>query len=81
MSPSSGPQAAVKRLAGAIRKRRVALGFTQEDVAYAAGLSVRHYQQLESGIANPRFETLYRLARVLKWSLTAMMEATDIHRW
>jgi transcriptional regulator with XRE-family HTH domain len=80
VSASSGPKAAVKRLAGAIQKRRVDLRLTQEDVAYAAGLSVRHYQQLESGDANPRFDTLFHLARVLKWPLATMMQGVDIRR-
>jgi transcriptional regulator with XRE-family HTH domain len=38
---------------------------TQEDVAYEADVSIRHYQQLESGKMNPTLRTLFRIVRVL----------------
>ena len=71
-----GFEAAVRRLARAIRARRLALDLTQEDVAFEAGLSPRHYQQLESedGLANnPRYKTLFNVARVLRTSVSALV--------
>jgi transcriptional regulator with XRE-family HTH domain len=68
-------EAALEQLTVAIRKRRDELKLTQEDVAFEAGLSVRHYQQLESGEMNPTFRTLFNVAMVLKTTvpeLTAM---------
>lgn len=67
-----GFDAAVPRLARSIRARRLALDLTQEDVAFEAGLSPRHYQQLESEDTitnNPRFKTLLNVARVLKTTI------------
>ena len=53
------------RLSRNIRARRLERNLTQEAVAFDAGLSARHYQQLESGEANPTFATLFEIARVL----------------
>lgn len=56
------------------------LGLTQEDVAHEAGLSVRHYQQLESGLGNPTFETLFNVARVLGQTVQQLLDAIDRQR-
>ncbi|HEU0206918.1 MAG TPA: helix-turn-helix transcriptional regulator [Pseudolysinimonas sp.] len=55
----------------ALQRARHQLGMTQEDVAYASGLTRSHYQQLEKGLsrpgvpANPSLLTVTALARTL----------------
>jgi transcriptional regulator with XRE-family HTH domain len=58
-------EASVRRLARSIRARRLELNLTQEAVAFDAGISPRHYQQLESGVGNPTYRTIFEVARVL----------------
>lgn len=48
-----------------VKALRQGQGFTQEDMAFGSGVSVRHYQQLESGRGNPTLVTLARLATKL----------------
>lgn len=51
-----------------LHRARVAAGLTQEEFAYAAGITRSHYQQLEKGLsrprvsANPSLRTLVALA-------------------
>jgi len=47
-----------------IRSIRESLRLSQEDVAHDAGLSVRHYYQIETGASNPTLRTLHRIAQV-----------------
>ena len=47
-------------------------------MAFDAGLSSRHYQQLESGEANPTFATVLEIARVL--DLTVVDLITPLSR-
>jgi transcriptional regulator with XRE-family HTH domain len=58
--PLEGFRAEVKRLAENIKARRLEVDLSQEDVAFDAGLSARHYQQLESGAANPTYQSRLR---------------------
>lgn len=55
--------------------RRTEKGMKQAEVAEAADLSVRHYQELEIGRAEPHLSTAVRLAGVLGISLDALTEA------
>jgi len=68
----------MKALARALRARRLGLGLTQERLAHEAGISVRHYQLLESEEpslgANPRCRTLYNIARVLKTDVAELVD-------
>jgi transcriptional regulator with XRE-family HTH domain len=54
-----------------LQRARHELGMTQEDVAYASGLTRSHYQQLEKGLsrpgvpANPSLMTVLALAATL----------------
>lgn len=59
-----------------MRKARGAAGLTQEDVAFAAGVSVRHYQELESGRLNPSYLTLTAVAAAIKVPLTDLVATT-----
>jgi transcriptional regulator with XRE-family HTH domain len=52
-----------KRLLARIRQLREARGLTQEAFAEQAGLTYKHYQQVESGLKpNFRIDTLFKLA-------------------
>lgn len=53
-------------LGAALKRRRRALGLTQEDVADHLGIVPRHYQKIESGKANITLRTLVRLSDALK---------------
>jgi transcriptional regulator with XRE-family HTH domain len=69
-----GFQASVQRLARAIRARRLELNLTQEDVAFEAGISPRHYQQLESGAGNPTYRTIFVVSRVLDSAVAELLD-------
>lgn len=51
-----------RRLAQAVRRRRIELGLTQEEAAHATRLATRHYQKLEAGELNVTLRTLVRVA-------------------
>ncbi|MBV9972264.1 MAG: helix-turn-helix transcriptional regulator [Candidatus Eremiobacteraeota bacterium] len=57
-----------------ITRRRRALNLTQEQVASFAELSVRHYQFIESGEANPRFVSLIMLAGALEIRASKLLQ-------
>ena len=40
-------------------------GLSQAKLAQRAGIALRHYQNLEYGLARPRIDTLHRLAKAL----------------
>lgn len=50
------------------------LKLTQEDVADAAGLAIRHYQKLEAGEVNVTLRTLVRVAEVLRVQVNELLE-------
>jgi transcriptional regulator with XRE-family HTH domain len=62
-----------------LHRRRVFLKLTQEEVAYAAGLTRSHYQLLERGLsrpdtsANPSLKTLVNLAEALDMDLVELL--------
>lgn len=80
-SSSTAPEwASFSRAIGAEMHRvRVARGFSQERVAYHAGLSRYTYQKLEKGEsrpgtpANPTVQTLLAVAQVLGVALTDLL--------
>lgn len=49
-----------------VRRRRVELDMTQEELAVAAGLSQQYISGLERGQRNPTVVTLWELSRPLK---------------
>ena len=55
-----------QRLADAIKKARLELGLTQEQVAEKSGTSVRTIINMEQGRGNPKLETLFPLIQTLK---------------
>lgn len=55
----------LKEFIDTLKKRRNALGVTQENLAELSGVGLRTLKALESGKSNPTFETLNKLAEVL----------------
>jgi transcriptional regulator with XRE-family HTH domain len=53
-----------RSLGAAVRRRRLAVGKSQEDLAYEADLSVRQISEIESA-GNPKLSSLWRIARTL----------------
>lgn len=49
-------------------------GATQERVAQLAGIDLTNYGDIERGFGNPTFETLLRIAAVLKVSASELIE-------
>jgi transcriptional regulator with XRE-family HTH domain len=66
---------ALEQLARAVRNSRREAGLTQEAAAFEAGISVRHFQELESGRLNPSYLTLRSVAIALGTTLTGMFKA------
>jgi len=50
---------------------------TQEDVAFEAGVSVRHYQSLEGGDLNPSYLVLLAVSRALNVSPARLISAAE----
>jgi transcriptional regulator with XRE-family HTH domain len=69
----------VRELGLNLQRRRLALALSQEDVAYAAGLTRSHYQQLEKGrsrpdlAANPSLLTLSAVAAALNLEVSELL--------
>lgn len=53
---------------------RVAKYWTQRQTAENGGISLRHYQDLELGITDPKLSTAVRLASVLEIRLDTLKE-------
>jgi ribosome-binding protein aMBF1 (putative translation factor) len=68
---------ALANLANAIVDARRRAGMTQEDVAFEAGISVRHYQSLEGADLNPSYLVLLSVSRALKISLARLLNAVE----
>lgn len=60
---------ALRRLGAKVRELRLAKGFSQEALAFDAGIHVNHLSSLERGEANPSFLVLLSIARVLRVTL------------
>lgn len=71
------PDAALRRLAEVVRSRREAVGQSQEEVAFAAGVSVRHFQKIEAGVTNPAFLTLLGIADALEVRVAELL--AEVH--
>jgi transcriptional regulator with XRE-family HTH domain len=65
------------QLALALRKARMAAGMSQEHVAFEAGISVRHYNDLESGGLNPGYLTLRRVVSALDSTVAEIVRSAD----
>ena len=66
-----------KRLLARIRELREARGLTQESFAERAGLTYKHYQQVESGRKfDIRLSTLIKMAEGLDLELSELVDLT-----
>lgn len=74
---SAANDKALANLAKAIGDARRRAGMTQEDVAFEAGISVRHYQSLESGDLNPSYLVLLSVSRALRVPLSRLIGTVD----
>lgn len=52
-----------------IRRRREELDLTQQELSTRSGVNLRSINAIESGKANPSFETLNKLSHVLNLEL------------
>ncbi|WP_423923241.1 helix-turn-helix domain-containing protein [Frigoribacterium sp. 2-23] len=48
-----------------VRRERLRLGLSQDEVAHLAGMNVSNYGKIERGVGNPVLHTIVRLAVVL----------------
>jgi transcriptional regulator with XRE-family HTH domain len=59
----------IKDLAFVMRRRREELGITQAELAERSSIHLRSINLLESGKANPSWDTLQKLTEVLKMEI------------
>ena len=57
-----------------VRRRRVAIGFSQEKLAERAGLHPTYISMIERGVRNPTLEAAARIAKALKITLPRLLE-------
>jgi len=61
----------------ALRKRRREMGLTQEAVAHAAGISTRHYQDIENGRKSVTVIVGRRLSKAMKSTLQRILDDAE----
>ncbi len=69
-----------RALGRAVKERRVELGLTQEQVSLASGLHQHWLSNIETGLRNPNYLSLRRLAEALELApseLVARAEACE----
>jgi putative transcriptional regulator len=76
VAPSPTPQVA---LGHAIGQRRIELGLSQEDLAHAAGTSVRGLSEIETGHGNPTWHVVKCLAHALGWTMIDLAKHEHKH--
>ncbi|MBN9632207.1 MAG: helix-turn-helix transcriptional regulator [Actinobacteria bacterium] len=79
MKHSKSP--AATQLGEKVRRARVELGLSQENIAELAQMHVTNYGKIERGIANPSLVTILRIASVLGTdvaTLTAGLSRDDL---
>lgn len=64
---------AKRTIARRVRARRSELGLSQEDVAGAADMDVRHIQKIEAGEVNLTLQTLCKVAKALRLSVAELL--------
>ena len=57
-----------------LKERREKLGYTQEQVAEKAGISLRAYKMYASGERIPRADVMARIAKVLHTSVERLLK-------
>lgn len=58
-----------------IQRQRSKIGLTQQQVAEMAGISLRQYQELETGRHQPRLCTAVQIASVLEIDLNLLRDS------
>jgi transcriptional regulator with XRE-family HTH domain len=76
----SAPMQADAALAATLRRLRTERGYTQEDLAHRAGLTVAAFARIERGNANPTWTTVTRIAAALEISLATLGETVEVAR-
>ena len=64
----------------AVRKRRVAAGWSQEVLAERAGLHPTYVSMVERGARNPTLDVSARIAKALKVGLPTLLEEAQRRR-
>jgi transcriptional regulator with XRE-family HTH domain len=64
-------------LGDAIREKREALGYSQEQLADATPMHITYLGGLERGVRNPSYATLIKLASALGTTPGALLTAAD----
>ena len=57
-----------------LKKLRIAIGFTQEELAEKCGVSVEYISSLERGLYSPSFETIEKLSKAIQVSPKALFD-------
>lgn len=73
--PRLQPDNLAIRFGAIIQTYRKSVGFTQQDVADGAGLSLRFYQEMEDGKALVTLPTVERVATVVGWDVCAVLDS------
>ena len=63
--------------AAALRRRRLALGLSQEEMAAQAGVSMRYISLLESRRHQPSLKTIQKLCAVMGITMAAFMAEVE----
>ncbi len=63
-----------KKVGANISKYRKRKGWSQEELSFESYLHRSYIQRIETGRANPSLKTLYKIARALKITITALVE-------
>lgn len=64
----------MRRLVGQrVREARIALGWTQEELAVRSGFSQQYVSDLERGLRNPTVVSLYEMAQALETTPVALV--------
>lgn len=63
----------LKRISQNIKRYRTKAGLTQMDMI-DHGFNYRHYQRLESGSSGYNLQTLFKLSKVFKIKISALIE-------
>ncbi len=74
----AAPDPRVAQIGAAIKAERLRdPRQSQEEIAHTAGVTLRHYQRIESGTENPRADTLLKIAGALGVPVSLLLGETD----
>ena len=72
-----GKRGAIRAFAEAVRACRIDRGWSQEELAFQAGLHRNYVSGLERGIRNPSLTTIVALADALELTPSALVARID----